>query len=255
MSQPSFVNRKVLVTGASRGIGRAIAVAFAEAGATVALVYRGNQTAAQDALAAMPGDGHCLVQADLSVAADARGAVATAIDSLGGLDIVVNNAGVYLDHPIADVDFERWLYAWRSTIDTNLIGPANVCYAAAQHMIGRGSGKIVNVSSRGAFRGEPKGPAYGASKAGLNSMSQSLAVALAPHGIFVGVVAPGFIETDMAREILEGPEGDGVRRQSPLNRVGRPDEVARAVLFLASDGIEFATGAIIDMNGASYLRS
>ena len=255
MSQPSFVNRKVLVTGASRGIGRAIAVAFAAEGAMVALVYRGNQTAAQDALAAMPGQGHCLVQADVSVAADARGAVATAVDSLGGLDVVVNNAGVYIDHPIAEVDFERWLYAWRSTIDTNLIGPANVCYAAARHMIGQRSGKIVNVSSRGAFRGEPAGPAYGASKAGLNSMSQSLAVALAPYGIFVGVVAPGFIETDMARDILAGPDGDSIRRQSPLNRVGRPDEVARAVLFLASDDIDFATGAIIDVNGASYLRS
>jgi NAD(P)-dependent dehydrogenase (short-subunit alcohol dehydrogenase family) len=86
-------------------------------------------------------------------------------------------------------------------------------------------------------------------------MSQSLAVALAPHGIFVGVVAPGFVETDMARELLDGTGGEEIRRQSPLNRVGRPDEVARAVLFLASDDIDFATGAIIDVNGASYLRS
>ena len=255
MSRLTFADRKVLVTGASRGIGRAIAAAFAEEGATVALSYRSNQRAAQDALAAMPGDGHCLIRADLSVAADARAAVATAVDSLGGLDIVVNNAGVFHDHPVADVDFERWQSVWRSTIDTNLLGPANVCYAAARHMIGQRSGKIVNISSRGAFRGEPEAPAYGASKAGLNSMSQSLAVALAPHGIFVGVVAPGFVETDMAREILDGPEGESVRRQSPLNRVGRPDEVARAVLFLASDDVEFATGAIIDVNGASYLRN
>jgi NAD(P)-dependent dehydrogenase (short-subunit alcohol dehydrogenase family) len=255
VSELAFQGRKVLVTGASRGIGRAIAVAFAAAGAKVALVFRSDQQAAQDALAAMSGDGHCLIRADVSVPADAEGAVADCIDRLGGLDIVVNNAGIYLEHPVAEIDFECWQHCWRATIDTNLIGPANVCYAAARHMIDRGAGKIVNVSSRGAFRGEPRGPAYGASKAGLNSMSQSLAVALAPHGIFVGVVAPGFIETDMAREILDGPGGDEIRRQSPLNRVGRPDEVARAVLFLASDDIDFATGAIIDVNGASYLRS
>jgi NAD(P)-dependent dehydrogenase (short-subunit alcohol dehydrogenase family) len=116
-------------------------------------------------------------------------------------------------------------------------------------------GKIVNISSRGAFRGEPDAPAYGASKAALNAFSQSLAVALAPHGIFVGVVAPGFVETDMAAELLAGAGGDAIRRQSPMGRVARPDEIARAVQFLASEGIEFATGAIIDVNGASYLRS
>jgi NAD(P)-dependent dehydrogenase (short-subunit alcohol dehydrogenase family) len=122
-------------------------------------------------------------------------------------------------------------------------------------MIKNGGGRIVNVSSRGAFRGEPESPAYGASKAGLNAMSQSLAKKLAKHNIFVGVVAPGFVETDMAAELLTGPEGDGIRNQSPLGRVARPEEVARAVLFLAAEGSEFMTGAIIDVNGASYLRT
>jgi len=118
-----------------------------------------------------------------------------------------------------------------------------------------GGGRIVNVSSRGAFRGEPEGPAYGASKAGLNAMSQSLAQRLATHNIFVGVVAPGFVETEMGARVLDGPLGDSVRAQSPLNRVARPEEVAYAVLFLASSGSEFSTGTIIDVNGASYLRS
>jgi NAD(P)-dependent dehydrogenase (short-subunit alcohol dehydrogenase family) len=122
-------------------------------------------------------------------------------------------------------------------------------------MIEHGGGRIVNVSSRGAFRGEPEGPAYGASKAGLNAFSQSLAQRLAPHGIFVGVVAPGFVDTDLASRVLDGPDGDAVRAQSPLGRVAKPEEVAHAVLFLASEGSEFSTGTIIDVNGASYLRT
>ncbi|MEL6846011.1 MAG: SDR family oxidoreductase, partial [Bacteroidota bacterium] len=96
---------------------------------------------------------------------------------------------------------------------------------------------------------------YGASKAGMNAMSQSLAQKLAPHHIFVGIVAPGFVETDLAAEILSGPRGEGIRQQSPLNRVAKPEEVARGVLFLAAEGTEFMTGAILDINGASYLRS
>jgi NAD(P)-dependent dehydrogenase (short-subunit alcohol dehydrogenase family) len=122
-------------------------------------------------------------------------------------------------------------------------------------MINSGGGRIVNVSSRGAFRGEPEQPAYGASKAGLNSMSQSIAQKVAKHNIYIGVVAPGFVETDMAAKKLSGPEGEKIRHQSPLKRVARPEEVAYAVLFLASEGSEFSTGTIIDVNGASYLRS
>ena len=135
------------------------------------------------------------------------------------------------------------------------MGPANLTFFIAQRMMEHGGGKIVNVSSRGAFRGEPNEPAYGASKAGLNAMSQSLAQALAPHSVFVYVVAPGFVETDMSAETLAGPEGDAVRNQSPLGRVARPEEVARAVVFLASEGTEYMTGCIVDINGASYLRT
>ena len=122
-------------------------------------------------------------------------------------------------------------------------------------MIKQGSGKIINISSRGANRGEPVAPAYGASKSGLNSMSQSLAVALAPYNIFVGVVAPGFVETDMASELLSGEEGDAIRKQSPLGRVATSEEIAQAVLMLSMDGMEYATVTILDINGASYLRS
>jgi len=121
-------------------------------------------------------------------------------------------------------------------------------------MTPQGGGRIINVSSRGAFRGEPRQPAYGASKAGLNAFGQSLARALAPHGIAVTTVAPGYVETDMAATHLAGPSGDQIRAQSPFGRVADAHEVAAAVLYLASPAAEWASGTIIDLNGASYLR-
>ena len=168
---------------------------------------------------------------------------------------MVNNAGIGIYHPIESTNYQDWQTAWQQTLDTNLLGPANVCFCAAKIMMQQGGGRLVNVSSRGAFRGEPTKPAYGASKAGLNSLSQSLAVALAPHNIFVGVVAPGFVNTELTADRLSGPEGEEIKAQSPFNRVAEPEEVAHAVLFLASEGAEFSTGSIIDVNGASYLRS
>jgi 3-oxoacyl-[acyl-carrier protein] reductase len=113
----------------------------------------------------------------------------------------------------------------------------------------------VNVSSRGAFRGEPGHPAYGASKAGLNSLGQSMARALGGHGIYVTTVAPGYVETDMAAPFLEGPGGDAIRAQSPLGRAATAEEVARVVVFLATPGAESTTGTVVDVNGASYLRT
>ena len=184
-----------------------------------------------------------------------RRMVASAVEALGGLDIVVNNAGIWLEHVLEEVDYDQWRDAWQRVLDANLVGPANVCYCAARHMIGNGGGHIVNVSSRGSFRGEPDGPAYGASKAGLNAMSQSLAKRLAPHGITVAVVAPGFVDTDMAARYRDSPMWADITTQSPFGRVARPEEVAAAVLFLASDEAVFSTGAIIDVNGASYLRT
>jgi NAD(P)-dependent dehydrogenase (short-subunit alcohol dehydrogenase family) len=122
-------------------------------------------------------------------------------------------------------------------------------------MVEIGGGRIVNVTSRGAFRGEPDHAAYGASKAGLNSLSQSMAKALAPHGIYVTAVAPGFVETDMAAPYLHGPRGDEIRDQSPMGRAASAEEVARVIVFLATSGAESTTGAIVDVNGASYLRN
>ncbi len=182
--------------------------------------------------------------------------VADAAGRLGGIDVLVNNAGVFAAHPITDVDYAQWQAAWHQTLAVNLIGAANVTFCALPHLRRAASGgRIVNVSSRGAFRGEPGQPAYGASKAGLNAFGQSLAVALAPFGVAVATVAPGFVATDMTNEHLKPPRGDEIRAQSPFGRVARPEEVAAAVVWLASPDAEWASGAVLDLNGASYLRT
>ncbi len=251
----NFQGKNILVTGGARGIGRAVAQAFAARGARVALSYRDNHAAAEETLASLKGDSHIRIAGDLTVPTFTKDLVERTVAGLGSLDILVNNAGIFEAHPVDSVSFDAWQTAWRHTLDVNLVAPANLCYHAAQTMIRQGGGKIVNVSSRGAFRGEPESPAYGASKAGLNAMSQSLAQKLAPYNISVGVVAPGFVETDMAWGLLKSPRGEDVRNQSPFGRVAKPEEVAHAVLFLASAEAVFSSGAIIDVNGASYLRS
>jgi 3-oxoacyl-[acyl-carrier protein] reductase len=248
-------NRCVLVTGSARGIGRAVAEAFAAAGDRVAIHHRVSAALAADLLDSLPGTGHTVVQADLADPDAVKFMVDTAAARLGGLDVLVNNAANYAAHPITAVSYEEWQAAWQSTIGVNLIGSANVTWCAVRHMMAGGGGRIVNVSSRGAFRGEPNQPAYGASKAGLNAFGQSLAVALAPHNITVAAVAPGYVETDMAAAHLQGARGDQIRAQSPFGRIARADEVASAVLFLASPEAQWATGAILDLNGASYLRT
>jgi 3-oxoacyl-[acyl-carrier protein] reductase len=244
-----------LVTGASRGIGRAIAQAFAAAGDRVAVHYRDSAALAAEVLAGLAGTGHAVVQADLADPDAVRRMVDGAHDALGGLDVLVNNAGVFTPHPITDVSYEQWQASWQDTLGVNLIGAANVTWCAVQHMVSSGGGRIVNVSSRGAFRGEPGQPAYGASKAGLNAFGQSLARALAPQGIAVATVAPGFVDTDMAAGHLDGARGAEIRAQSPFDRIATAEEIAAAVLYLASPEAEWASGAILDLNGASYLRS
>ncbi|MFC1681666.1 SDR family NAD(P)-dependent oxidoreductase [Pseudomonadota bacterium] len=250
-----FGSKVILVTGGSRGIGRELCRMFAEAGGRVVFNYRDNTEAADAVLSELQGSDHMAVQADLADPDAVERLVGEVVDQTGSIDVLVNNAGIYELHEFAGVSYPDWRSAWRHTIDVNLVAPANLAYCAGRHMMQKGGGRIVNIGSRGAFRGEPKAPAYAAAKAGLHAMSQSLAQTLAPYRIFVGAVAPGFVRTDMAETILSGPEGDGIRAQSPLNRVAEPEEVARAALFLASEGCEFLTGSIIDVNGASYLRS
>ncbi|MEO3814966.1 SDR family oxidoreductase [Sphaerisporangium sp. B11E5] len=244
--------RRVLVTGASRGIGRAVATAFAELGDRVAIHHRDSPELAAGLRDTLPGDGHVVVGADITDPDAVRLMVDEAAGTLGGIDVLVNNAGVFFHHPITEVSYEEWQRAWRTTLDLNLMGAANVTWCAVRYM--SPGARIVNVSSRGAFRGEPHAPAYGASKAGMNALGQSLAIALAPHGIAVGTVAPGYVDTDMTNEHLKSARGDAIRAQSPFGRVARPDEIAAAVVYLASPEAEWASGTVIDLNGASYLR-
>lgn len=248
-----MTGRAVLVTGSARGIGAAIADAFAARGDRVAVHYRAEAEQAAAVLSSLPGEGHAVVQADLADPDAVRRMVDQAATALGGLDVLVNNAAVYLPHPVDEVSYEQWQQAWRRTIDVNLVGTANVTWCAVRHL--PPGGRVVNVSSRGAFRGEPRHPAYGASKAGLNALGQSLAQALAPRAIAVTTVAPGYVETDMASGDLQGPRGPEIRAQSPFDRVATPAEVAAAVLYLAAPEAEFTSGAILDLNGASYLRT
>jgi len=245
----------VLVTGAARGIGRAIAHAFAERGDRVAVHWGSSRDLAEQVLGELPGSGHVLVQADMADPDGVAAMVDRAAQELGRLDVLVNNAGVFTAHPPLSTAYEDWQTAWSRTLAVNLLGAANATFRAVPHLVAAGGGAVVNVTSRGAFRGEPDTPAYGASKAGLNSFAQSMALALAPHGISVTCVAPGFVQTEMAREILDGERGDAVRAQSPFGRVARPEEVASAVLWLASPEARFSSGTIVDVNGASYLRS
>jgi NAD(P)-dependent dehydrogenase (short-subunit alcohol dehydrogenase family) len=245
----------VLVTGASRGIGRAIATAFAARGDRVAVHYGSDAAAAAETLASLSGTGHVLVSGDLAEPEAVQRIADAAEEGVGGIDVLVNNAAVGTGPatatPVPEVSYEDWQRVWRQTFDVNLFGAANLSYCVARHLIARGvPGRIVNVGSRGAFRGEPDYPAYGAGKAALHSLGQSLAVALAPHGIAVTSVAPGFTATERVAHRIS----DEVRGQSPFGRVAEPAEIADAVVYLASPGATWASGAVLDLNGASYLR-
>jgi len=245
----------VLVTGASRGIGRAIATQLAERGCRVAVHYQRNRAAAEEVAAGLKGDGHQLFAADLA----APEAVARLWDqvnaAMGPVTVLVNNAGIYEVRALPTTDYAEWQQTWRRTLNTNLLGPANLCHRAGNAMAAAGGGRVVNISSRGAFRGEPEAAAYAASKAGLNALSQSLAWALAASGVYFFAVAPGWVGTDMALPHLGGPEGARILAQHPLGRVASPEEVAAAVVFCALDAPPAMTGAILDVNGASYLRT
>jgi NAD(P)-dependent dehydrogenase (short-subunit alcohol dehydrogenase family) len=243
----------VLVTGASGAIGSAVAREFGAAGATVAAQYHRNQVAADATVAALPPGRHFSVRADLGDPQQVASLVDDVAARLGGIDVVVNVAGIHVPHPVLETSYDEWQRVWRATLETNLLGPANLLHRVVPRMVAAGGGRIVNISSRGAFRGEPDHPAYGASKAALNNLAGSMARALAPHGIFVTTVAPGLMDTDTADPALT-PEELRTRAASPLGRAGDPAEVARLVVFLATPGTEYLSGAILDVNGASYLR-
>ncbi|MWA10320.1 SDR family NAD(P)-dependent oxidoreductase [Streptomyces sp. BA2] len=248
--------RRVLISGASRGLGRALAQAFATSGDRVAVHYGSREDEARATLASLKGEGHALVGGDLSDPAGAADVAGRAAGALGGLDVLVNNAAVNLPHPLADTSYEDWAALWQRHVSVNLLATANLSHLAARRMIDQGTGgRIVNIGSRGAFRGEPDHPAYGATKAAVHALGQSLAVSLAPYGIAVASVAPGFFETERVAHRLSGEEGAAIRAQSPFGRAGTAEEIAAAVLWLASPVAEWASGTVLDLNGASHLRT
>jgi 3-oxoacyl-[acyl-carrier protein] reductase len=259
-SNPRFL---ALVTGASRGIGSVIANQLARRGARIALQYRDNREAAENTLKGLPGSGHAIFAADLVEPAAAAQLWRQVTDRCGEVDVLVNNAGLYMEHSPLKTDLANWQSAWQRTLSVNLMAPATLSLLAAHSMAARhdpvnaafGRGRIVNISSRGAFRGEPDAPAYAASKAGLNALSQSFAKALAAQAIYVYCIAPGWVETAMAAGHLKGPEGASILAQHPLGRVNGTDEVAQATVYCALDAPAAMTGCVIDVNGASYLRT
>lgn len=245
--------RTVLITGGARGIGAEIAKEFAQQGDQVVLHYGSSTEKAEAIIASLSGNGHVAVQADIRNPKEIAAMVESVGSRFGKIDVLVNNAGVFIDHPIESTTYEEWQSAWDQVLGVNLIGAANMTWCVLKFMPKGGDSRIVNIGSRGAFRGEPASPAYGASKAAIVAFGQSIAKALAPQGIAVTTLAPGFVDTEMAAPRLQGAEGDEIKAQSPFNRVARPQELAKAVYFLASPDSEWASGAVLDFNGASYL--
>ncbi len=250
-----FNRKTILVTGASRGIGKATAMMFAKSGGNVIVHFHKNSDAAQKVLASLNKGDHMMVQADLSIPEQVQQMSEKCFKKYGRIDVLVNNAGVFEEFDVLSLSYEDWQKSWEKTIRTNLTGTANLSFLVAKLMKDKGGCRIVNVSSRGAFRGEPDAPAYGASKAGLNSFGQSFAKAFAKYKIYVYTVAPGFVETDMAAGAMVGERASDIINQSPLKRIAKPEEIAQTILYLASPGTEYMTGCVVDINGASYLRT
>jgi NAD(P)-dependent dehydrogenase (short-subunit alcohol dehydrogenase family) len=191
-----------------------------------------------------------LFGADLSAAAAVQPLWREVVAAFGSMDAIVNNAGVYAEHPPLTTPFEAWDAIVQRTMAINFLGPAQLSFFAARTMVAQGSGRIVNISSRGAFRGEPTAPAYGASKAAVNAFSQSFAKCLAPKGVYV-FVAPGWVSTERVARYVQDAV---VLAEQPLGRVATPEEVAQLVAFCVLDAPASLTGAVLDVNGASYLR-
>ncbi len=243
--------KSVLVTGGSRGIGRASCLLFARAGARVCVNYRIESPSAAlvvDEIENAGGEAFALA-ADVSRREDAEMLVDETIHRFGTLDVLVNNAGIWKGSPIEEMTDDEW----RETLAINLDGTFHCIRAAVPAMKEARSGRIINVASTAGQRGEAFHGHYAASKGGVISLTKSLATELAPHGITVNCVAPGWTVTDMTSEELLGEERDAILASIPLGRAARPEEIAGAILFLASDLASFVNGEILNVNGGAVL--
>lgn len=241
-----------LITGASRGIGREAALLLARAGAYVAINYnRSAEEAGQ--VQAQIGDRAILVQGDISRPEEIQRVIDDTVARFDRLDILVNNAATFDLNPFDNPSYEGWIDGWKRTFDLNVFGAANAAFLAMRVMRAGGGGKIINVASRAAFRGETEFADYGASKAALVNLTRSIARACSKDGIIATCVAPGFVATEMAREEIE-KHGAEINAQIPVGRVATPLEVAEAILFLASPLSDYLAGVTIDVNGGSWFH-
>lgn len=243
-----------LVTGASRGIGAATARVLAGAGADVILHASSNRAKAEALVSDIEPDRCHLVTADLSGAGAGRVLWREAVAWRGRIDVLVNNAGVYEPAGIDHAD-DEWDATWVRTLQINLVAAADLSREAVKHFRTLGGGSIINIASRAAHRGnDPDYPHYAASKAGMIAMAKTLARAHGKDGVLVYCIAPGYVETDMARAVLSPEKRKALVDTIPLGDIAKPEDIANTVAFLASGLAPHATGTTIDINGASYVR-
>ncbi|HXS20687.1 MAG TPA: SDR family oxidoreductase [Steroidobacteraceae bacterium] len=246
-------NTSVLVTGASRGIGAAAALAMGKAGARVAIHYR-DQRPQAEALAGQIGAAAEIFQADLGRVAECTALWEAVTARFGRINTLVNNAGIAVSSPLESAT-EDWVAGWDATMAVNLRAPAVLSRLAIEHFRARGGGRIINISSRAAFRGDqPPYLAYAASKGGLVALTRSIARGFGKAGITAFNVAPGFTRTDMAKDFLDQYGENYVAGDIALRRLTEPDDIAPFIVFLASGLADHATGCTIDVNAGSYVH-
>lgn len=249
----NLISMNILVTGASRGIGRAISEYLGQAGATLAIHYNKNRDIALD-LAGKVGNGSKIFQANLGNPEECFSLIESIKEKLGPIHVLVNNAGVAIKSPL-DLPGNEWVERWEQTMRVNLTAVALLCKAAVEHFTSREGGRIINIASRAAFRGDRADYlAYAASKGGVVALTRSIARAYGKQGVKAFVIAPGFVRTDMAQDFFDAYGEKPVLDEIALSQLTEPEDVAPMVAFLASGMADHATGGTFDINAASYVH-
>lgn len=251
MNTISLSSKVAIVTGGSGGIGRVVAQSLATAGALVAIGYHKHEEEARAALLRC-GSNAMILKGDVSDSAECRRIVETVVNKYGRIDVLINNAAIEMSDSF-EMPYEAWQTQWNATLNANLMSAVNMTFCCVPYMRRNGGGKVINISSRSAFRGETEYMAYAASKAGMVNYTRCVARALAKDNIQAYAVAPGFIDAGMGLEEI-ARSGDEIRAQIPSGRIGTAQDVANVVVFLASDLSDYLTGSTIDVNGGSYLH-